>query len=82
MEQKKDISLFTKITLVLICVVPIFFIAFDTYSARIDAGDNVNNAFESASIVFIILFFVEFCLASFVFVFAGANSSKDNKWLN
>ena len=77
MEQKKDISLFTKITLVLICVIPMFFMAFDTYFARIDAGDSVNDAFESASIVFIVLFFVEFCLASFAFAFAGTSNYKE-----
>lgn len=77
MEQKKDISLFTKITLVLICIFPMFFMAFDTYFARIDVGDSVNDAFKSASIVFIILCFVEFCLASFVFAFAGTNNRKE-----
>lgn len=77
MKKEKDISLFSKITLVTICVIPMFFMAFDTYFARIDAGDSVNDAFESASIVFIVLFFVEFCLASFVFAFAGTSSRKE-----
>jgi hypothetical protein len=55
MEQKKDIALSTKIILVGMSFVPVVFSGFLTYFNRIDAGDSVNDAFEAAFAVFIIL---------------------------
>lgn len=55
MEEKKDIALSTKMILIGMCLIPIVFSGFFTYLNRIDAGDSVNDAFEAAFAVFIIL---------------------------
>ena len=55
MEEKKDISLSTKMILIGTCLTPIVFSGFFTYLNRINAGDSVNDAFEAAFAVFIIL---------------------------
>ena len=56
MEQKKGVTLFTKIVLIAMCYAPAIFQGFFTYFTRIDAGDNSDQALQAASIVFIMLF--------------------------
>lgn len=65
MEEKKDVSLSTKIILAVMCFIPMFFMGYLTYFNRIDAGDSVNDAFEAAFAVFFILLLT----GSFVFTF-------------
>lgn len=56
MEQKKGVTLFTKIVLITMCYFPAFFQGFLTYFTRIDSGDSSDQALQAASIVFIMLF--------------------------
>lgn len=70
MEAKKDISLSTKIILVGMSFVSMFFMGYLTYFNRINAGDSVSDAFDAAFAVFIILFLT--WIFAFCFVFAIA----------
>lgn len=58
MEEKKDIALSTKMILIGMCLIPIVFSGFFTYLNRIDAGDNVSDAFEAAFVVFTVFLIV------------------------
>ena len=76
MEEKKDISLSTKIILVGMCLISIFFMGIFTYFTRIDAGYNVNDAFQAAFAVFITLLIVGIFAFTFVFGIAELSSYK------
>ena len=76
MEQKRDISLSTKIILIGMCVIPMFFMGFFTYFTRIDAGYSVNDAFQAAFAVFITLLILGIFAFAFVFGIAELSSHK------
>lgn len=77
MEEKKDIALSTKMILIGMCLIPVVFLGFLTYFNRIDAGDSVNDAFEAAFAVFIILFLTG--IFAFCFVFAVAKLTEQEQ---
>jgi hypothetical protein len=56
MEQKRGVSLFTKIVLIAMCYAPSIFQGFVTYFTRIESGDIPDEALKAALIVFIMLF--------------------------
>ena len=67
MEQKKDIALSTKIILIGMCLISIFFMAVFTYFTRIDADYSVNDAFQAAFAVFITLLILGIFAFCFIF---------------
>lgn len=71
-----NVALSTKIILVGMCLVPMFFMGLYTYLNRIDAGDSVSDAFDAAFAVFIILFLTGIFMFTFVFAIAELSSHK------
>lgn len=76
MEQKRDVALSTKIILVGMCIIPMFFMGLYTYLNRIDAGYSVNDAFQAAFVVFTILLILGIFAFAFVFGIAELSSHK------
>ena len=76
MEQKKDIALSTKIILIGMCLISIFFMAVFTYFTRIDAGYSINDAFQAAFAVFITLLILGIFAFCFIFGIAELIEQK------
>lgn len=77
MEKEKDISLFTKITLIVICVGSIFCLALYTYATRIGMGNSVDVAFQAGLNVFIISIIMVVVISSLAFAFIEAAGIKN-----
>lgn len=77
MEEKKDIALSTKMILIGMCLIPIVFSGFSTYLNRIDAGDNVSDAFEAAFVVFTVFLIV--AIFAFCFIFGIAKLTEQEQ---
>ena len=77
MEKEKDISLFTKITLIVICIGSIFCLALFTYSTRISMGNSVNEAFQAGLNVFIISIIMAAVISCLTFAFVEVAGIKN-----
>ena len=77
MEKERDISLFTKITLIVICIGSIFCLALYTYSTRISMGNSVNEAFQAGLNVFIISIIMAAVISGLTFAFVEVAEIKN-----
>ena len=76
MEKEKEISLFTKITLIVIFIASIFSLALYTYSVRISMGNSADVAFQAGLNVFIISIIMAVVISSLAFAFVKVAEIK------
>ena len=76
MEKEKEISLFTKITLIVIFIASIFSLALYTYSVRISMGNSADVAFQAGLNVFIISIIMAVVISSLAFAFVKVADIK------
>jgi len=76
MEKEKDISLFTKITLIAICIASIFCLALFTYFTRISMGNSVDDAFQAGLNVFIVSLIMAAVVSCIAFAFVEVAEIK------
>lgn len=76
MGKEKDISLFTKITLIVICIGSIFSLALFTYSTRISMGNSADEAFQAGLNVFVVSIIMAAVVSSLTFAFVEVAEIK------
>ena len=76
MEKEKDISLYTKITLIVICIGSIFCLTLFTYSTRISMGNSADVAFQAGLNVFIISIIMATVVSCLAFAFVEVAEIK------
>ena len=76
MKKEKDISLFTKITLIAICIGSIFSLALYTYSVRISMGNSIDEAFQAGLNVFVVSLIMATVVSCLAFVFVEVAEIK------
>lgn len=69
MKKERDISLFTKITLIVICIGSIFCLALYIYFTRISMGNSVDDAFQAGLNVFVVSIIMAAVVSSIAFAF-------------
>lgn len=77
MEREKDISLFTKIILIGMCIGSIFCLALFTYSTRISMGNSADEAFQAGLNVFIISIIMAAVVSCLAFAFIEVAEIKN-----
>ena len=77
MEKERDISLFTKIILIAICVGSIFSLALYTYFTRISAGHSVDDAFQAGLTVFVVSLIMAAVVSCIAFAFIEVAEIKN-----
>ena len=78
MKKERDISLFTKITLIVICIGSIFCLALYTYSTRISMGNSVDEAFQAGLNVFVVSLIMAAAISGITFAFVEVARIKTN----
>lgn len=76
MKKEKDVSLFTKITLIVIFIASIFSLALYTYATRISMGNSADVAFQAGLNVFIVSLIMAAVISCLAFAFVEVTEIK------
>lgn len=77
MKEKEGLPPLAVIGTIVFCLCASFLFGFYTYITRINDGDNFNEAFKAASIVFAIFFILPSSFTLFILTLMQAEMNKD-----
>lgn len=77
MKEKESIPPIAVIATIVLCLCASLFFGVDIYNTRIEDGDNFNEAFKAASIVFAIFFILPSSFTLFILTLMQAEMNKD-----
>lgn len=77
MKEKESLPPLAVIATIVFCLCASFLFGLDVYNTRIEDGDNFNEAFKAASIVFAIFFILPSSFTLFVLTLMQAEMNKD-----
>lgn len=76
MKEKEGLPPIAVIATIVFCLCASFLFGLSTYATRIGAGDNFNEAFNAASIVFVVAFIFPCSFTLFVLTLMKADMDK------